>query len=699
MHWDKPVLGKLLLITFYHIVFIQKLVAQHPAADSAVYRSLDEVVVTGMAGQQTLKQSVFTIRTINATTIRARAANDTYALLAMEPGIRLAPDNALGETDISILGMGGNTVKVLLNGVPLLDRSSIRQSLGQIDINSIERIEIVEGPMSVLYGSDALAGVVNIITKRAGSGTSNLSIHAKLQEESMGSNYAPLWDDGIHQKHISVRGKFGAFSASGYLTSMDMGGWKGNAPLRAKDIRPKEQLVTGTDFGYQGKNASISYRLDYLKEELYAPGQYNQNNTAVDAYYTTNRFTQQALGSWKPASNLGLEAAAGMQHYTRNTATYRLDFVNGTKQPSQNTGEWDEIKFNSFFSRLNANWQLNKWFTAQPGLEFKTEQGSGDRIIGNPRINDMAIFLSGELKPMKKVVVRPGLRLTKNSKYDAPPVIPALNLKWQLTEQLDLRVSYGKGFRAPALRELYFEFFDANHSITGNPNLKAEYSDSYQASLSWQRANWRLRGGAFYNDFRNRIALAQGSGNVFSYFNIDRFKTAGGNLDAQWVSGRWQMQAGVLMIARYNSFYGNSDYITSTNKRFAWSPEISFQTSYDIPSIGLNAALFYKFNGALPVFRTGAVNGQDKPDVYLSKTAAYHWADITMSKSLLKRFTLQAGIKNLFDVTRLNNTATDSGTAHAEAGAVLFSYGRSWFTAIQFNWSKQNKKKNDAAIL
>ena len=81
-------------------------------------------------------------------------------------GIRFATDYTLGETDIAIMGMSGQNVKVLLDGIPLVDRGGTKQSLSQVDINTIERIELVEGPMSVIYGTDALAGVINIITKK-----------------------------------------------------------------------------------------------------------------------------------------------------------------------------------------------------------------------------------------------------------------------------------------------------------------------------------------------------------------------------------------------------------------------------------------------------------------------------------------------------------------------------------------------------
>ena len=101
---------------------------------------------------------------------------------------------ALGETDFELMGMSGNNVKILMDGIPMIDRGSTKQSLSQLDVNRIERVEIVEGPMSVVYGTDALAGVINIITKKGPgySGESTWRVGARIQEETMGKEYPVL---------------------------------------------------------------------------------------------------------------------------------------------------------------------------------------------------------------------------------------------------------------------------------------------------------------------------------------------------------------------------------------------------------------------------------------------------------------------------------------------------------------------------
>ena len=129
---------------------------------------LEEVVVTGQFSPQSMKNSLYKVRSVNSDQIRQKAPLDVQSLLNTEIGIRLSNDMALGETDFELMGMSGNNVKILMDGIPMIDRGSTKQSLSQLDVNRIERVEIVEGPMSVVYGTDALAGVINIITKKGG---------------------------------------------------------------------------------------------------------------------------------------------------------------------------------------------------------------------------------------------------------------------------------------------------------------------------------------------------------------------------------------------------------------------------------------------------------------------------------------------------------------------------------------------------
>ena len=668
--------------------------AAQAVADTA--HALEQVVVTGQYAPQSLKQSVYKVRIINQQRIQQRAATDVVGVLNSELGIRFETDNTLSETNTKFFGMGSSRVKVLLDGVPLVDRDATKQSLTQIDINSIERIELVEGPMSTVYGTDALAGVVNIITKKHIQPGNNITITARVQEETMGNQYSPFANEGIHNENLSVNWNNHHLKAGAYATRNVYGGYGNNGGFPAKKFNPKTQWVGGGNIGCRNATLNAWYRLDYMNEELLYANPMNINNyISFQQYYVTKRYTHQAQVELKAGKHLNFNAAASFQDYTRNTESYNKNYQYGTETPNTTSaGYWDVSKFKSWFFRGAASWTINPIVSVQPGFDIKYDKTSGQRIKGTPEITDYAFFASAEIKPVKSINIRPGLRISKNSVYDAPPLIPSINTKFTLSKTLDLRVSYARGFRAPILRELYFNFFDANHSIQGNPDLKAEESNSYTLGFTYnpvvKSKDWRITSSisGFYNDFSNFIDLYgfkdASNNDVFSYFNREKNKTIGGIWENNIAWKDLNIAAGLSYTGYYNTLKAGTaigDHVT-----FAFSPEVNANITYIIPSIKLNVGLFYKFTGKIPAFTldtTGAV--------VRTQRDAFHWCDLSFSKNILKYFTIQAGVKNLFDVTTLNSTGPASSGAHSSGSTTNYTYGRSYFAGINFQFNKTYK--------
>lgn len=663
-------------------------------------QALGEVVVTGQYAPQPLRSSVYKVRTINSEYIRMRGATDVTGVLNSELGIRFSTDNTLGESDTRILGLGGSRVKILIDGIPLADRDATKQSLTQIDINTIEKIEIVEGPMSVVYGTDALAGVINIITRKGIKGRDQLSVSVRIQEESVADTYSAFSGDGIHNENLTVNWSNRHWKASAYITRNNFGGYRDTAAFPAKVFKPKEQWMGGAGIGYRFRQFQAWYRLDYLNEELFSASPMNLNNgLSFRQYYITNRFTHQLQTDWNISSKWKLNTAASWQDYKRNTESYTRNYTTGEQVRNDNpaniaAGYWDVTKFQTFFFRGAAVWEASPKVSVQPGFDIKYDKTSGQRVSGTPSITDYSFFLSSEIKPLNWVNIRPGVRFSKNSVYDAPPVIPSINTKFRLSKTLDLRVSYARGFRAPILRELYFNFFDANHSIQGNPDLKAETSNSYMASLSCNtitlgslRVTSSLSG--FYNDYRDFIDLygfRDASNNeIFSYFNRDKYRTIGGIFDNTITWQNLTANLGLSYIGYYNKFQEDKE-LAGERSRFAWSPEVNANVLYAFPKLKGSIGLYYKFTGKIPVYN---LNADD--EIVLSERDAFHWADLTVSKDLFKYFRLQAGIRNLFDVTRLNSTQGGGGGAHSSGAITNYAYGRSFFAGLVFQWNKSTK--------
>ena len=654
--------------------------------DQAV--DLNDVVVTGQSEAQSLKKSLYQVRTIDSERIRLRGATSLQNVLNTELGIRFSNDLTLGTSDIQLMGMSGQNVKILLDGIPMVDRGSTRESLGQIDINTIERIEIVEGPMSVIYGTDALAGVINIITKK-GHNNSNLIVSARLQEETAGKEYNALTKDGIHNQNLGITWQGKHLQLGGNITRNNFGGWQGASEGRAKDWMPKDQMLYTASLKYQADKWNIWYRFNGTDETIKYLGNRNPNTkVAADKDYSTYRWFHQVQSEYRASEKLNFTGVLSYTDYSRKTLSTNIDSLN-RRTLSLDAGAQDKSIFTTTFFRGTVFYKFSSNFSLLSGIDISNNNASGARILGSPTINEYALFLSPEITIFPGFKLSPGLRFLKNSVYDAPPAVPSINGKIALGKTLDFRFGYARGFRSPSLRELYFDFHDASHSINGNTNLKAEYSNSFNSFLAWQpvrktdiRVNSTL--GGFYNVFHDLIdtAIDPNDKTQTTYLNISLFKTTGFTLDNKLFWKNLQASIGGSYIGRYNQ-YSELPKESGEFPEFVWSSEINTNLLYTFKKIGATVNLFYKYSGKRPVYES-----TDLVTVHLAETAGFHMADLTLTKTISKYVNVIGGIKNLFDVTTLTNSSTDTGGAHASGGSVPMSYGRSYFLGLNVQWSK-----------
>lgn len=437
------------------------------------------------------------------------------------------------------------------------------------------------------------------------------------------------------------------------------------------------------------------YRIDALKEEILSKGAINLSNfKAIDQHFITDRIAHQLQGGYTFNNKLQLSAVLGYTDYKRRTKTLKHDFEKNSDELTTGDGEQDIAKFNSFVFRNTLQYQLNAKISFQPGIDINREKASGARIEGTPVITDLAAFISAEIKPSATISIRPGLRFIKNSVYNAPPVIPSVNTKFILSKKLDLRLAYAYGFRSPALRELYFDFVDANHNIVGNPNLKAEYSNSFNGSLHFtedarKAFTYSATLEAFYNEFNNQIdfALATAATDLYTYFNVNRAKTTGGTFENKITWKKLDASLGFSYIGYFRKLYDDQYYIKEDNKDFLWSPEITSSLSYTVDKLKTRFNLFYKYTGKKPQYVTGT-DASNRDVLYIAETSPYHLADLTLFTTVNKSIAITGGVKNIFDVNDVRNSAAASNSIHNTGGAVAVGYGRSYFLGLNFQWNK-----------
>lgn len=653
--------------------------------DTNIVQQLSEVVVTGQYKPQSVKNSVYQVRVIPAAYIRNLAPLKLQDVLNSQLNIRFSQDLATGGSNISMLGLSGQNVKILIDGVPMVGRqgTSNEININQVDVNSIDRIEIIEGPMSVIYGADALAGVINIITKKKTA--ASFSVNARAQEETAGKEYG--FKQGSHNQYLGLAGNYKKWYASGSIGRNLFNGWKDTATGRELTWHKKRQFIGNALLGYNNGKLNVYYRLDGLDEVITNPANLPQSGQpAVDQDYISGRLMQQLQASYIFSSKLTANALASYTHFTRQVYS-TLFYPDGDVRVATAPGLHSLTTFNGFTFRASAVYKPSSIVSFQPGVDINTESGEGERIkTGTQHIDDYAFFITSEITPNTRINIRPGIRVVKNSVYDAPPVIPSLNAKFALTNTVDLRLAYARGFRSPSLRELYYDFFDASHSITGNPNLEAEHSNSFTGSISFTPAKskpvkFKTSLNGFYNDVSNMIGFASQSGtNVTTYLNIDEYKTRGVSLDNNIKYKNLDASLGFAYTGRYND-YNKAD---KSLPKFKWSGEVNAMLSYHFPKQGLNVNLYYKFTGKLPYY-TEVVSGT-QTEIKLAETEGYHWADLTLNKKLFKFITINAGIRNLFDIVSVNSAVT--GGAHSSGGVFPIANGRSFFAGLTFNLEK-----------
>jgi outer membrane receptor for ferrienterochelin and colicins len=654
-------------------------------------KTLDEVVITGQYKPQSVKNSVYQVKVISKEKIQKTGATKLQDVLNNELNIRFAQDNATGGSGITMLGLKGQNVKILIDGLPMVGRqgTSNEIDINQVDINSIERIEIIEGPMSVVYGADALAGVINIITKKTNA--AKISVTAKIHEETVGKEYGI--QQGIHNQYAGLAWRNKKWEIGGGFGYNYFGGWKGDSTNRELTWHWKDQIIGNGFIGYNGTKLNIRYRFDGLDEIITNPGnfiRYQQDADdwfAPDQEYLSRRVMQQLQASYFVSSNLSFQAQSSYTNYNRSVSSTIVSQKTGRVSLDPAAGSQSSDDFNGFTFRGTAQYKLSSSIFLQPGIDINLESGKGERLkTGNNEVNDYAFFLTSEITPSAKINIRPGIRIIRNSVYDAPPVIPSINTKFVLSKKLDLRLAYARGFRSPSLRELYFNFFDANHQIVGNPDLEAETSNSFTGSLSWKtitlkQVAFAVTLNGFYNKVKNLIdyAVSSANSNLFVVTNVSNSKTAGGSLNGTAAYKNWNASAGFA----YTGFYNDYAEADKSLPQLQWSPEINTGLGYTFPKIGLDVNLFYKFTGKKPFY---VVNSSQQ--YVLSKRESYSWADFTVNKKLFRYFNINAGVRNLFDVKGINSTIAGGGV-HGSNGITNIGYGRSYFAGLAFNWNKK----------
>ncbi|NVK65594.1 MAG: TonB-dependent receptor [Flavobacteriales bacterium] len=649
----------------------------------------EEVIVTAQYGTSTTEKSVHRVKVIDRTKMDAMGAVNLKDVLTNELGVRLAQDNILGSS-MTLQGISGENVKILIDGVPVVGRLDGNIDLSQINLQEIERIEIVEGPLSVNYGTNALAGVINLISKKPNH--NKLSGSAMKYYESTGHfNVTGNLDFGGKHWGAGISGGRNFFD--GWHTSHQP--FKNPIPIadsnRFMSWKPKEQLFGGLYLQRNKAGWMIRYKAQFFNEFILNRGYPRPpyQETAFDDTYNTRRIDNSLNIKKKVGKAAITKHTFAYNRYDRIKNTYFVDLTTLDQSITANSTDHDTSVFDQWIFRGSyARSMDSAKINFEVGYDVLIESAEGKRILkGRQEQGDFALFTSAQYRPIESLVIRPGLRYAYNTTYKTP-VLPSLNLKWEFAKNWNFRTSYARGFRAPGIKELYFEFVDINHNIVGSDSLSAENSHNLLASFhhDWTKNATSIQTeiGGFYNSINNRISLAAVSGTEFTYVNIGAFKSNGVRISTKIQRKNLTFNVGGAFIGRASDLVSNNLINT-----FIYYPEVQSSAIYTIKKKGTSVSFFYKYQGELPSF---SINENDEVEQVI--TEDYHLLDLTFSQRIWKdRLKLTVGSKNLLNVTQIVSAAS-SGVAHsATSNSISVGTGRSYFASLKLQLSKKIKNK------
>lgn len=679
--------------------------------DSVNQKIIEEVVITGQYNPQSINKSIYKVEVINEQQIKNMAATNVAEVLNQSLNILITPDTKSGNSTANILGLDGNYVKILIDNIPVVGDTGLGSNidLTKLSLNNIERIEVVQGSMGVEYGNGALAGVINIITKKSAS--QKVSLRASVQEESVRDGYS--WRKRGKGRHIQNLNIGYNLNNNLYLSLSfnhnDFMGYEGSKMgykyferdnNRGYDWNPKNQYDINALLKYSKGNTSLFYKISYLNEKFnfYNPvverdplndGEGGVTYTSKDREYNTERWINQ----FNIQTKLGNIHYLGDFSYQNQDRQYR-DYIYDIPQRSIRTKDKSLSYYDTkvFYSRgMFSNFLNNNRFDFQLGYELDHTngyaalialEGLGNNIIKR-KIFTYANFISAEWNVNDKLTLRPGARLSLSDRFENQ-FNYSLSARYKTSENSNIRGVFGSANRYPTYEELFMYFVNTNHDVQGNPDLDPE--KGFSVGMFWDQnfsttGNWKIAYSlnALYMDVKDRIELVTIKlPSTFKYLNINAYKSLlfSANVDFRKDQFIFGLKASVNGISREMI-----DLAQTSPTDFKYNLQAGASATYSLKKFQTQFALYYKYSGEEQRYVSNGT-GYD-----LGKMGDFHMMDFIVTQPLWKnQFDLSVGVKNIFDVTSVSNTAVNSVGHEISTGVSNLFYGRSYIARLTYQF-------------
>jgi outer membrane receptor for ferrienterochelin and colicins len=671
--------NKLIVIVLI-VIFSEKSFAQETAKDTIKATKLEEVVLTATRTARQLSSLPLPVTLISKKTISNSGTIRLNEILNEQTGIITVADQS-GFEGVQIQGISSDYILILIDGVPLVGRSAGNFDLSRLTVGNIEQIEVVKGPSSSLYGSEALGGVINIITE-------------KPKTETLAGNVSYRIGSFTQQDiNLDIKQRISKFRYAFFANRFSSEGYDLNPDVEGQTVNPFENYTLNTRVFYD-----FNEKLSLFSSLRFYDQTQDAGFTVDDTFFEGNTEEQE----WN--AHLRLDHKVNDQfdidyelYYTNYTANERL----------ANPISGEVLSDRNFDQRLvrpeaRGNYAFEKAGTITAGLGLQYDEL--DRTFFDKKVsfNSQYVYAQYDVNPIDDINVIVGGRFDNHSEY-SNQFSPKLALRYQLTDAIALKGSVGYGFKAPDFRQLYFDFTNTavGYTVLGynvavdkleelqaqgqildvvvpisaldNP-LEAESSIGYNFGVTYKKGKWNTELNLFRNDFENlidtRIIARKTNGqNVFSYVNFDEIYTTGLEVNTGYkINQNLTISAGYQLLYAFDKA---KKELVENGEVFARDPQTNqtvvvdkkdyfglvnrsrhnanFKVFYDIPKAKANINLRLLYRSKYAQFDT---NGNDLIDTFdNSFVDGFVTANIAASKTFFKDFNLQVGANNLLDYT------------------------------------------------
>ena len=620
---------------------------------------INEVVVSANRNEVRRQDAPVVVNVINPILFEQVNSTDLAKSLNYVPGLRVENNcQNCGFPQVRINGLEGPYSQVLINSRPIVSALSGVYGLEQIPVNMIERVEVVRGGGSALFGANAVGGTINIITKDPVNNSFQISSNfnnygGKSWEQYMGANASLVAKDNSYGIAVyeSYRNRNpydhdgDGFSELGKTNINTFGLRTYYRPTTTSRLSleyhtTNETRRGGNRFDYQPHEADITEQTKHI---------INSGGVAYD--YTWNEFRNK------------LSFYGSVQHTDR-------DSYYGAQRDPNAYGKTDDL---TWVAGATYSMKINKLLFAPAsfvsGLEYQENRlhdimtGYNRNMRQNVRI--AGAFLQNEWE-MKLFTLLVGARLDKHNLIDDPIVSPRVNLLFKPSDKLQARLTYSTGFRAPQAydEDLHVTAVGGEGvQITLADNLEEERSNSFSGSIDWttQLGHWQsnilLEG--FYTGLDNVFVLEDIGPNSEGFMMKERRNGSGArvygvNLETKFAHGKdLSLQMGVTaQQSRYKQpeAWSEVDGTPLTTRRMPRTPDFyGYFTLSSQPLKNFNIALSGTYTGEMIVAHYAGYIENDR----MEETPDFFDLGLKLDYTFILRdhinLQLNAGVQNIFD--------------------------------------------------